>query len=365
MSRAMRLGLLPVAIGLLASGCGGGSATSTTLATGSGSGPGSGSGSGGGSGACARSSSSTVNTPGAGNSNIYAWSPFGNYNVSYDDWQPDPGLTQWINSATCWGVTTTTSSENGSINSYSNVSRGWSNNQDLMNTRSTSGSNWTTLSGMGVQVSALTKAHMKWSMTVPSTPNTNDAVSRWDALIDIYLHTTANPAATAWPPQIDLQIMQTLMDQPVSGQAANTSGYFALVLSGSHAWQKTIGGVQYAGVIDAFNYNQPGGHTITMFPRPTMYTDSATTGLLWGPTSVVQDVGGIIAWLSQSNPTDDSGNPIKDANGNTITAPVIASSLYLTAINAGFEIDFGTAPSNNQWTTTDFWVAMQSEPDGQ
>jgi len=39
-------------------------------------------------------------------------------------------------------------------------------------------------------------------------------------------------------------------------------------------------------------------------------------------------------------------------------------SWYLSVVNAGFEINNGTAPSDNGWSTTDFWVAVQDEPDG-
>jgi len=325
-------------------------------------------------GACAQSSSSVVfaATP-PSISQIYNFQNYGQYNVSFDDWGPDPGtFTQWINSAACWGVSTTTSSERNGITSYSNVSRGWSDNGTMLAKLSTGGTypanpNWTTLSGMGIQVSALTKAHVKWSMVVPTTPNTNDTVSRWDALIDIYFHTAAegapNPPSSAWLPQVDLQIMQMLMDAPLAGQTPNSSGYYALTLASKNGFTKTISGVTYVGAIDLAVFNQPGGHTITLMPTPTMFSAPAT-GLLWGQPSMMHDVGGIIAWLSQSNPTDDSGNPLKTATGTVVTTPLIPSSLYLDAINAGFEIDFGTAPNDNHWTTTNFWVAVQNEPDG-
>jgi len=321
--------------------------------------------------ACAQNTSSTVFTASPGNvSQIYNFKQFGNYTVSFDDWGPDPGtLTTWINGAACWGESTTTNVEKGSISSYSAVSRGWSHNATVLSNLSTSGypaaPNWTTLSGMGIQVSALTKAHVKWSMSVPTTPNAGNAVSRWDALMDIYFHTVANPASSAWLPQIDLQIMQMLMDAPLTSQPAARSGYYAYNMEANNPWIKTFSGVTYIGVIDIAVYNQPGGHTITMMPLPTMATTPATTGLLWGQPSLVHDVGAIIAWLSSSNPVDDSGSAIKYSNGTVVTTPVIAPSLYLTAINAGFEIDFGTAPNNNTWSTTDFWVAVQNEPDGQ
>jgi len=299
----------------------------------------------------------------------YPYHNFGNYNVQLDDWGPDPGtVTQWINSASCWGCSTTTSSDIKAVSAYPNVSRGWTNNGGPMQKLSTSGfpgaPNWTTLSGMGIQVSALKKCRARWTISTPATPNTDNQVSRWNALMDVYLHNVANPSYTSWPPQVDLQIMQRVMDQPVFHQAAHKSSYHALVLSVANAWLKTFGGVQYVGLIGTGSFNQPGGHTITMFARPTMFTDSGSTGLLWGQDSLVHDVGGILSWLAQPSPLDDGGKPILHSNGAPVTAPVIPPSLYLTVINAGFEIDFGTPPNDNRFVTRDFWVAMQDEPDG-
>jgi hypothetical protein len=319
--------------------------------------------------ACARNPGSIVNTSTGSSASIFNFNRFGKYAVSFDDWGPDPGtLTQWINGPGCWGVSTTTHAERTAIGSYPNVSRGWSNNAALLQSLSGSGfpsaPDWTTRSGMGIRVSAITKVHAKWSMSVPSTPNVDDAVSRWNALLDVYFHAVANPPATAWLPQIDLQIMQMLMDQPIRGQAPEQSGYHAYTMLHHHAWVKTIGAVRYLGVVDAARFNQPGGHTITMMAGPTMATDPATTGLLWGQPSMTHDIGGIVAWLAQPHPLDDQGKPITDAAGRPVTVPVIPGSSYLTAVNAGFEIDFGTGPQDNQWTTTGFWVAVQDEPDG-
>jgi hypothetical protein len=61
----------------------------------------------------------------------------------------------------------------------------------------------------------------------------------------------------------------------------------------------------------------------------------------------------------QSNPVDDAGNALVNAStGTKVTSPLIASDLYLNAINSGWEIDDGTT-----FTTKGFCVAMQSEPD--
>ena len=322
---------------------------------------------------CAQSATSTVFsvTPSSGNG--YGFTRYGNYVVQVDDWGNMPGtLTVWMNSPICWGTTITQSTEQSNLPASPQVTRGWTANDGVLQAGSTAGypnnPNWTTVSGMGLQVSAITKVHAKWSMTVPTTPNTNDTVSRWDALLDIYFHSAAqgapNPPSSQWPPQVDLQVYQMLMDQPLAGQPANLAGYWAgAFLNGSNPFVKTIGGNTYVGVIDAQTFNAAGGHTISLFVTPTMYTNSGTTGLLWGKASTVHDVGGLIAWLSSSNPTDDSGNPLKTATGTTVTSPLINPAWYLTSINGGFELDFGTA-GNNHWTTTDFWVAVQNEADG-
>jgi len=305
----------------------------------------------------------------------YNWYPFGNYSVNLDNWLPFGGTQSiWWNDQTCWGVDVTgANSEQGAIGCYPNASRGWSNNDNLMQVRSTSGwlpggggnPNWTTLSGMGIQVSALTKCKVKWNIGLtPTTPNVGNAFSRWDALIDIYYHTVANPPSSAWYPQVDLQIMQMIMDQPLTGQGATTSGFWALVISGSNYCLKTFNGIQYVVIIDASHFNQAGGHTITMFPTPTMFTDPARPNpLLWGQNNCIHDVGAITAWLASSNPLDDFGAAIHYAGGTVVTTPVIDPSWYLTVVNAGFEIDFAATPDAS-FKTSDFWVSMQSEPDG-
>ena len=315
-------------------------------------------------GACAQTASSVVFTN-AGSP--YAFTQYGNYFVQLNNYEGMPGvLTQWMNGPGCWGTSTTQAVEEGNLPASPEVTRGWTPNAGAMQAGSAAGT-WTTQSGMGLKVSSITKVHAKWAMTVPTTQNTGDTVSRWDALLDIYFHTAAqgapNPPASAWPPMVDLQIYQMLMDQPLPGQPANTQGYWSWAASISHPFVKTISGVTYLGQIDGQNFNATGGHTISLFVEPTNYTNSATTTLLWGPNSATHDVGGLIAWLSSANPTDDSGNPIMNHIGMVITTPLIDPSWYLSSINGGFELDFGTA-NNNQWTTTDFWVAVQNEPDG-
>jgi hypothetical protein len=102
-------------------------------------------------------------------------------------------------------------------------------------------------------------------------------------------------------------------------------------------------------------FNQPGGHTIEMFMTPNSVTNPGQA--VWGSNDSVTDVAAIVKFWMQTNPKDDKGNVIVNAAGNPV-GQVITPDLYLNVINAGFEIDDGTA-----FTTTAFCVAMQNEPD--
>jgi hypothetical protein len=321
---------------------------------------------------CARTPASKVQVVQPGSGNAYAFTQYGKYSVQVDDWGNMPGTTiVWSNSPGCWGTSITHATEQYNIPISPEVSRGWTANAGVLQANSTAGypanPNWTTRSGLGLKVSDITKLHAKWAMVVPTAPNVGNKVSRWDALLDVYFHTAAqgapNPPASAWPPQIDLQIYQMLMDQPLVGQLPQHSGYWAgSFLHANHAFTKTIGGNTYIGVIDKQIFSAKTGHTISLFLTPTMYTHPGSTGLLWGKDVALHDIGGLIAWLASSNPTDDAGAPIQDHTGKP-TGRVIEPDYYLSSINGYFELDFGT-PGNNEWTTTNFWIAVQNEPDG-
>ena len=75
--------------------------------------------------------------------------------------------------------------------------------------------------------------------------------------------------------------------------------------------------------------------------------------------SATTDVAAIVRYFAQAAPKDDKGQPLQDAMGRTVAAPLFAADLYLNAINAGWEIDVGTA-----FRTDAFWIALQDEPDG-
>jgi hypothetical protein len=298
---------------------------------------------------CAQNSSSYVTT------GVFDWKRYGNYVVNNDNWGYLPGQMLWTNSEQCWGVTTNGTTERGGVGSYPTVTRGWA--VAALSSLSTPGTNdWTTTAGMGIAVTQLTKAKVSWAFTAPTT-KTADLVDppRWMALMDIYFHKTPTPAATDWPPFLDLMINQALVDAQVGATT-----FFALVASASNPSTVTIGGITYLVYIDEKGedgFHKVGGHNIHLLQLPTQYTNN--TGTIWGvQTKTVTDVGAIIAYFSQSSPRNDAGAVLKNAAGAPITSPLITPDLYLNAINAGWEIDVGTKFTNNT-----FCVSLQSEAD--
>jgi len=292
--------------------------------------------------ACAKSSSSYTTT------NAYDFVQYGNYTVQNNNWSGTNGQTLWANSAGCWGVTTTTTTEQYNITSAPEVQRGWSQNGATLGSLSTAGTNnWTTTAGMGIAVTALTKAKVTWSF--------NAAAGRYDMLLDTYFHTVDNPPYSAFYPSTDLMITYAIDDQVLNGVS-----YYGSVASASHATLITIGGVQFTVYVDNPSqvFNQPGGHTIWMAIGPTTLSTGNPGLQNWGTSGVTVDLAAIIKYWMQSNPKDDAGNPVLNASGATITTPMIASNLYLTETAGGFEIDYGT-----QFTTTGFCVSLQNEPD--
>jgi hypothetical protein len=172
-------------------------------------------------------------------------------------------------------------------------------------------------------------------------------------------------------------IDQALMDQPLTGQTAQKSTYYAYVASENYSSVKTLGGVKYLIYIDMGTdvingsgtrettgergYHQYGGHVIHLFQLPTQYTDplaASSPRTFWGALDGRHDLKAIIDFFRQSNPTDDSGNALKNAAGTVITTPLITNDLYLTSAQAGWEIVSGTS-----FTNSAFCIAMQNESD--
>jgi hypothetical protein len=295
--------------------------------------------------ACNETSSSYVTT------GAFDWTRYGNYVVNNNNWSGTPGQKLWANSAGCWGVTDTATVDVDTPRSYPSVTRGWSQNGGVMQALSTPGTDdWTTKAGMGIPVTALTKAKVHWSFSAPTTSGL-----RWMALQDIYFHTQATPPYTNWPPFVDLMI-----DQAIGDQVVNSSTYYALVAQGAYATTVTIGNNTYLIYIDlpaGSYFHQPGGHEVHLFNLPTAFT-SGNANPLWGVMDDVKDLAPIIKYLMQSHPVDDAGKPLRNASGAEITSALITPNLFLTAINSGWEIDTGQS-----FTTKGFCVAMQNEPD--
>lgn len=295
---------------------------------------------------------------------LFAWQNFGNYNLSMNLWTGNGGATSQLqgNGPASWQFTSTKTTETDTPYGGPNASRGWVDNGAILQAL---GADWTTKSGMGIQISALTKCHVKWNISTPTPVASTAPGSRWDALIDTYFHTVANPPATAYYPEADLQIMQMGMDAYFADQAAENSGYYAWLYNTSKSkFRKTIGGNTYAGAIQLGTFNQPGGVTITLFPDPFM-GDGSGSSLLWGQQNMVHDLGSIIQWLATpTGPLDDSGNAVKNSSGVAYTGPILNPAWFITVVSAGFEVDFGAGSgANATWATNDFWVSMQNETD--
>jgi len=154
--------------------------------------------------------------------------------------------------------------------------------------------------------------------------------------------------------------------------------------------KKTINGITY---MVSVNMQDPGTYgsgtkawvgsggtqnMVSMFVLPTYPTSaSGSKSYLWGSSSVTHDLGGIISWLSQTQTIsgvtgifDDSGNRLWDNVGNkSVSTALISPSLYLTGMNAGYEVvdvtTAGRAYSNNSlFNTTNYWVALPGETTG-
>lgn len=285
-------------------------------------------------GTCAKSSTSKTM------SGVYdAVTVDSTYIVRNDNYNGTPGQVTWYNDHNCWGATTTAKSEQSAIGSYPSATRGWSAAGMPSNA-------WTTQVGMGIPVTQLAKAKVHWAFNYPTS------ATRWLGLMDVYLFTSSNPDSGA-NIAVDLMVDQAMQDQVFNGTT-----YYATALAGDHGFTITLGGVTYDAYID--DSDETGfatQHTIHLFRRPDAWA-SNDANPTWGVQDGVTDLNAIIHYFMLSNPVDDSGAPIKRANGSVVTTPLIASSLYLDAVNAGPEIDFGSP-----FTTTAFCVAVQSEAD--
>lgn len=219
----------------------------------------------------------------------------------------------WARNEHDWGVTSNHVND-GQVKSYSSVVRGWA---------SGDGFNGIANSGLGIQVSALTKARLRWAFNAPSDyggvvgPN---ATNRFTALWDTYFHTMANPSGNDIP-HTSLMINQYVVDG---------DGYYGgLAQRGQSV---TLGGQQWQ--MHVFQSSWASGNTIELFPGP--FNDYK----ILGKKDLTIDYRGVVRDL--------------------VAMGLIPNTDYLTSIQAGFEVISGGA-----FQTTQFWTALQNEVDGQ
>jgi hypothetical protein len=315
---------LPIAVFLLLSSCmaagssdedgaTGGSAGTATAATGGTSGTGGGSsgtggGSSGGSGgtgtlpadpACPTTRSWTTNQQ-------YGQLNVEKYIIRNNVWNasaPGAGMqTLWINSPRCWGVdaTHTDAAPKGTVKSYADIARGW--------TISVPGFA-NPAHGLNIQVSALRRANIHWSMVAPTTGRT------W-ALWDIYFHETNNPGADRAP--MNLMIQQRIVDSDRWMQGD------------SNPWPRvTIAGY-------TFREKRETSTVSSTRNRVQLYIDQVAGDVL-GVDSMTLDLKAVIDYY--------------------VAQGQIKSTDYLTSIQAGWEI-----VSGGTYETKDFWSAVQDDP---
>jgi len=347
------------------------------------------------------------------------------YESRYDNWENDSTLQTWFTSVGCWAASTAKAYTANPTGSSPGVTRGWSN---AYNYQTGVGyfSTMTTAANMGYQLANLPTARVHWSMNVPSQSNsltenyptiTGGATPAgvWDALLDLYFMTAnqgtvstingvsrlnpnsgscpspAGSCVPAWFPWVDLQIMQMTSD-------AAPGGYFESLAANANAFYITLGGITYAGVLDSAVFNQPGGHTVTLFPLGVLTSSTVTVGMgtcsaaktvvknllsgskatsLMGMPSATHDVAAIWKYFANSSaPVDDCGKTLVENSGAAVTnLPIVPSTLYFSAINPGYELyggagsfsatgAFTPAAAPLQWMTNNFWSTLPGEADG-
>jgi hypothetical protein len=233
---------------------------------------------------------------------------YGIYFIRNNEWNmgsPGAGSQNlWATSTRCWGVNAmhTDAAPKGTVKGYPDIARGW-----VVGTAGFMNPNH----GLAIQVSNLTKAHIRWKMQAPTTGRT------W-ALWDIYFHDTPNPGAGTAPVNIIFQ--QRLVD---------TDGW---IQSDSSGWAR----ISVAG----YTFRE---HISTV---PGMSGTRATIILY------IDVPNGAVLGL------DDLRLDLKALIDHYVQQGSIRSTDYLTSIQAGWEI-----VSGGTYQTDDFWTAVQNEPD--
>jgi hypothetical protein len=217
----------------------------------------------------------------------------------------------WAASSRCWGVNAEHANGTGQVKSYPSLVRGW-----------TYWDGYTTTNhGLGIAVSSLSRAFIRWKMDAPDN-------GRFIALWDVYLDNTANPGNGAdYHPHTNLMIHQRLVDE---------SGWFQEWVSNLPII--TLGGKEFRYRVENGASMSASNRVIKLFLRPA-------EGDVMGEEDSVLDLKAIIDGLATTLET------------TTSDGFALASGMHLVGVQAGYEIiDGGT------FVTEDSWVVVQNEP---
>lgn len=218
----------------------------------------------------------------------------------------------WANNERDWGVTSTHMND-GQVKSYSSVVRGWAWGE---------GFNGINNSGLGIQISALTKARMRWAFLAPNDYGGAvgaNATNRVNVLWDTYFHTSSNPGPNDLP---HTSVMINQYDVDGDGYYGGLAQQGTTVTLGGRQWRMYV-----------FQSSWASGNTIELFPGP--FPDY----LVFGTKDLTVDYRAVILDL--------------------VARGLIPASDYLTSIQAGYEVIAG-----GTFQTTIFWTALQNEVDG-
>ena len=218
----------------------------------------------------------------------------------------------WANNEHDWGVIANHVND-GQVKSYSSVVRGWASGE---------GFNGITNSGLGIQISALTKVHLRWAFNAPTDYGGltgTGATNRVNVLWDTYFHTMPNPTGSDLP---HTSLMINQYDVDGDGYYGGLAQQGQVVTLGGRQWRMYVGQSSWAS-----------GNTIQLFPGPfNDYKVMGTMDLTFDYLAVVNDL---------------------------VSMGLIPATDYLTSIQAGYEVIAGATVQ-----TTAFWTAIQSEADG-
>ncbi len=239
----------------------------------------------------------------------WASKAYGKYTFRNNTWgTSQPGYQwqcAWANSSNNWGGDCGHVNSTGMVKGYLQMITGWVhvNGFDL---------NPNNRGNLGKQIASYSALTCKWHFTAP-----NSGTARYISLIDVYTHTSSNPAGSVLP-RTNVQIYTQLRDP---------SNWLNDNISGTYVGQKTIGSVTYK---MWFKDPHPDGSNAAqrlVHIRPTSWQSAAT-----------HNIKGIIQWAI------DKGK--------------MSSSEYVTSIQAGWEFIDGA--NGADFTTTAYAVNAAS-----